>query len=177
MKKHSLIEKMYLLVDLIENAPVAQHGLISTLAKEIRDDYRLEISESIDGDSETTVKIFPDKDVYERQFKAYTDFDEYVFNYPEAEIFRNWMRTSKDKIVIFESPVTAFSGALPGGFYWACIVEMRDGTFRVIIQGCDDGMLVKDLNAMGSAISELNAIYNENISSFVWFKIRGYKYE
>jgi hypothetical protein len=178
MGESSFTEKIDMLVSLLEHDPVGQHGLIHTLAKEIRDGHVSGKSCRIESREQTTVNIFSYPDNYKVMLASYTNFNDYVSSHPEGESFRKWLtRDGHDNIVIFESPVRAFSGPLPDGFYWACIAEMRDKTARVIIQGCDDGMLVNDFDTLVEATLELEEIAFHDFYSFSWFEDRGYEYE
>lgn len=111
--------------------------------------------------------------------KVYTSFNDYVADHPDSEHFRNWLTHFGEEpdLIIFESPVRAFSGALPGSFYWVCTAEMRDKHARVIIQGCDDGMLVLDVNNIEEALAEVKEIPLQDFHTFEWFEKRGYQYE
>ena len=114
--------------------------------------------------------------------RHYTSFDDYVKDFPEGEQFRHWITRDANKyLVIFESRASAFSGPLPGGFYWAFSIDSYinyKGMFigcRVMVMGCDDGCCEKfiDCDKIANEMEEITTVEHRDFS---WFHERGYEF-
>lgn len=114
---------------------------------------------------------------WQQTLKMYRSFDDYVRDYPEAECYRALITRSTDlsRLIIFESPVRAFSGSLPGSFYWIEFFKRRDGLYYIRVEGCDDCCLEKCIPEK-DIDNEIMEITTQEFYTFKWFEENGYVY-
>ena len=88
---------------------------------------------------------------------SYASFDAYAAAIPAGEAYRNWLGTDPNLRLLAG---TGSHGGLPGGYLWASILQRRSGIV-VIVNDCDDGMIVKactDLDEAQRALDDLTTL-------------------
>lgn len=80
----------------------------------------------------------------------YTDFDEYVKDFPDGERFRNWItnvnkfnkKGSPKEVLIVKG--TGMHNGIPGDYLWASkITYTKDGRIAIGVHDCDDGLMIR----------------------------------